>query len=72
VLANLTAAVLHRYASALQRLVADGGLLVVSGFSGEEVEEIASALRAEPQEVLSEGEWAAAALPAAPPKKRRY
>ena len=60
VVANLTAALIQRHASALQRLVADNnGLLVVSGFSGEDVDEIARALGTQPQEVVREAEWAA-------------
>jgi ribosomal protein L11 methyltransferase len=59
VVANLTAAVIKRYAASLRRLVADNGLLIVSGFSGEEVEEIPSAFRVKPDEVLREGEWTA-------------
>ena len=59
VVANLTVAVLQRYASALHQLVADNGLLIVSGFSGAEVETIASAFRAKPDDVVREAEWAA-------------
>lgn len=62
VAANLTAAVIKRYATALRRLVADNGLLIVSGFSGAEVETIASVFRAETQQVVTEGEWAAMAI----------
>ena len=60
VLANLTAAVLQRYASALKRLLADDGVLIVSGFSGEEAEEVARTFRTTTEEVLREGDWAAA------------
>jgi ribosomal protein L11 methylase PrmA len=60
VLANLTGAVLQRHASALKRLLADDGVLIVSGFSGEEVEEVARAFSAKPLEIVREGEWAAA------------
>jgi ribosomal protein L11 methyltransferase len=59
VVANLTAAGLKRHVSVLQRLLADAGLLIVSGFSGEEVEEITGAFRAKPAEVMREGEWTA-------------
>lgn len=60
VLANLTGAVLQRQASALKRLLTDDGVLIVSGFSGEEVDDVARAFGAAPQEVVREGEWAAA------------
>jgi ribosomal protein L11 methyltransferase len=60
VLANLTAAVLQRHASALKRLLADDGVLIVSGFSGEEAEEVARTFGTTTEEVLREGEWAAA------------
>jgi ribosomal protein L11 methyltransferase len=60
VLANLTGAVLQSHASALKRLLADDGVLIVSGFSGEEVEEVARAFSAKPLEIVREGEWAAA------------
>jgi ribosomal protein L11 methylase PrmA len=60
VLANLTGAVLQRHASALKRLLADDGVLIVSGFSGDEVEEVARAFGATPREIVREGEWAAA------------
>jgi ribosomal protein L11 methyltransferase len=60
VLANLTGAVLQRHAAALRRLIVDAGILIVSGFSGDEVDELAVAFDVQPQEVLIEGEWAAA------------
>ena len=59
VLANLTPAVLQRHAQALGRLVAEGGLLIASGFSGDEVGAIAAAFATEPREVVHESEWAA-------------
>jgi ribosomal protein L11 methyltransferase len=62
VLANLTGAVLQRHASALQRLLADDGVLIVSGFGGEEVEDVARTFGTTPEEVLREGDWAAAAF----------
>lgn len=62
VLANLTGSVLQRHATALQRLVLPGGVLIVSGFSGDELEELAGAFAARPQEVVTEGEWAAASF----------
>jgi ribosomal protein L11 methylase PrmA len=43
----------------LQRFVVPGGVLILSGFSGDDVEDIAEAFDATPQETLVEGEWAA-------------
>ena len=60
VLANLTAAVLQRHAAALKGLLAPDAALIVSGFSGDEVQEIARAFGESPQEIVREGEWAAA------------
>jgi len=60
VLANLTGAVLRRHADPLRRLAASSGVLIVSGFSGDELEAIACALAARPRKVLGEGEWSAA------------
>jgi ribosomal protein L11 methylase PrmA len=62
VLANLTAAVLLRYAASLQRLVVAGGQLVVSGFSPDDVDAVGGAIGADVREVVREGEWAAALL----------
>jgi ribosomal protein L11 methyltransferase len=62
VLANLTGAVLQRYADPLQRLAASSGVLIVSGFGSDELEEIARAFAATPRKVLDEGEWTAAIL----------
>ena len=59
VMANLTASVLQRHAAALRRLVANNGLLIVSGFSGDDVDDIADAFHATPEETVVEGEWAA-------------
>jgi ribosomal protein L11 methylase PrmA len=59
VLANLTGSVLQRHAATLQRLVKENGSLILSGFSGEEIDDVAGAFHAKPQEVLVEGEWAA-------------
>ena len=59
VLANLTASVIQRYAAALQQLVAKDGALILSGFSGDEFEEVARALQVTPEETLVDGEWAA-------------
>lgn len=62
VLANLTSAVLQRHADPLRRLAASSGVLVVSGFSRDELEAIAGALAATLRQVLDEGEWTAAIL----------
>jgi ribosomal protein L11 methyltransferase len=62
VLANLTGAVLQRYADPLQRLAASSGVLIVSGFGSDELEAIARAFAATPRNVLDEGEWTAAVL----------
>ena len=59
VLANLTGAVLQRHAATLQRLVAPDGILILSGFSPGETDDVAGAFQATPQETLSEGEWTA-------------
>ena len=63
VLANLTGAVLVRYARELRSLLADDGYLVLSGFAPSDVAVIQTAfadlatIRIEP-----EGEWAALLL----------
>jgi ribosomal protein L11 methylase PrmA len=62
VLANLTAAVLRRHAAALQRLIVPGGTLIASGFSADEIDEIAQAFGVTPQDIAAEGEWAALTL----------
>ncbi|MEP6915431.1 MAG: 50S ribosomal protein L11 methyltransferase [Acidobacteriota bacterium] len=62
VLANLTGAVLQRFAGVLRGLVAPSGTLVVSGFSPEELNAVIQALGARARRSVREGEWAAAAL----------
>jgi ribosomal protein L11 methyltransferase len=59
VVANLTGALLQRHASALRTLVTPGGVLIVSGFTVEEQQEVAQALTASVQETASEGDWRA-------------
>lgn len=59
VLANLTAAVLKRHVSVLRGLVGDG-TLVVSGFSPDELPDVACAFGMDPRVTALEGEWAAA------------
>jgi ribosomal protein L11 methyltransferase len=62
VLANLTPAVLTRSSSSLRALVRPGGTLIASGFGSGDLDEIARALEASPQLVLSEDEWVAVEL----------
>jgi ribosomal protein L11 methyltransferase len=62
VTANLTGAVLQKYADPLRRLVAPGGTLIVSGFSPEERGEVTAALGGRADRQVSEGEWAAETL----------
>jgi ribosomal protein L11 methyltransferase len=59
VLANLTASVLQRHARALRQLVADGGALIMSGFSEDDINDVAEAFHAAPEEAVVEGDWAA-------------
>ncbi len=59
VLANLTGAVLQRHAATLQRLVVPDGILILSGFSPGERDDVAGAFQATQQEALVDGEWAA-------------
>jgi ribosomal protein L11 methyltransferase len=63
VLANLTGAVLVRYAAELRGLAVDGGYLVLSGFAPEDIAVIATAFAG--LSVIheqSEGDWAALCL----------
>ena len=60
VCANLTGAVLQRYADQLRRLVAPSGMLIVSGFSGDELADVALAFHCASQHSLREAEWCAA------------
>jgi hypothetical protein len=46
----------------LQRLVVGGGVLIVSGFGGDELGDIARVFGAVPKDVLEEAEWSAAAF----------
>jgi ribosomal protein L11 methyltransferase len=62
VTANLTAAVLRQHASALGRLVAPDGSLIVSGFSPEELADVVAAFDARDVRHVVEGEWAAAVI----------
>jgi ribosomal protein L11 methyltransferase len=62
VTANLTAAVLIHHAAQLRALVAPGGALIVSGFSGAEQPEVVQAFGLTLEDARFEGEWAAALL----------
>jgi ribosomal protein L11 methyltransferase len=62
VTANLTGAVLQKYAGPLRALVAPGGALIVSGFSPDELPEVVGALGGTLERRLDEGEWAAALM----------
>jgi ribosomal protein L11 methyltransferase len=62
VTANLTGAVLQRQAAALRALVANGGALIVSGFSPDESAAVVAAFNATVERALHEGDWAAAVL----------
>jgi ribosomal protein L11 methyltransferase len=62
VTANLTGAVLQRFAATLRALVLPGGALIVSGFSPEELPAVVAALDSPAERTLDEGEWAAALL----------
>ena len=62
VVANLTAAVLRQHASTLRRLVAPHGVLIVSGFSPEELADVTASFDAREVRTAAETEWAAAML----------
>lgn len=62
VVANLTGAVLQRYAATLRRMAEPAGVLIVSGFSPEEMDGVVSALGIPVSDSRCEGEWAAAML----------
>jgi len=63
VLANLTGAVLVRYASELRALAVEGGYLIVSGFAPQDAAVVRAAFRGvDLIDESSEGEWAALSL----------
>ena len=62
VVANLTGAVLQRYAATLRRMVHAGGELIVSGFSPDEMDDVIGAFGVPASMSRLEGEWAAAML----------
>ena len=61
VVANLTGAVIQKYARRLAALVSPGGRLIVSGFSVAEAVPVTGALAGVVEQELSEGDWAALA-----------
>jgi ribosomal protein L11 methyltransferase len=62
VVANLTGAVLRRFADVLRSLVAPGGSLIVSGFSPSECNEVVAALAPGAEAIRTDGDWAAALI----------
>jgi len=62
VTANLTGAVLQRCAAQLRALVADGGTLIISGFSPGEAAEVMGAFGGIVERQAAEGDWVAASL----------
>lgn len=70
VVANLTGAVLQRYAAALAGLTTPGGRLIVSGFPPGERADIERAFGSAPDEIAIEGAWAAAAFVITSPPTR--
>ena len=63
VTANLTAAVLERFAEALVRIMNPGGTIVISGFGPHDVESLAGSFaELAPRETLHEGNWTAQRL----------
>jgi ribosomal protein L11 methylase PrmA len=60
VVANLTSAVLQRSAESLRKLVGPGGVIIVSGFSPDDLDDVARALNGSQPEAAQAGEWGAA------------
>ncbi len=60
--ANLTGAVLRRFADVLRALAGPSGTVIVSGFGPDEAAAVVAALGPAAHEVRVEGEWAAARL----------
>jgi ribosomal protein L11 methylase PrmA len=62
VVANLTSAVLQRSAESLRKLVGPGGVIIVSGFSPDDLDDVARALNGSQSQAAQAGEWAAASF----------
>ena len=62
VIANITAAVLQRFADRLSNLVEPDGVLIASGFSQAEVDDVAGAFGMAVDREVTEGDWAALML----------
>jgi ribosomal protein L11 methyltransferase len=62
VIANITAAVLQRFADRLAILLQPGGVLIASGFSPAEVDDVVSAFAMAVDRRVTEGAWAALML----------
>jgi ribosomal protein L11 methylase PrmA len=58
-MANLTGALLQRYAASLRRLTRPPGTIIVSGFTLDEADDVFKALGSEQLDVVKEGEWVA-------------
>ena len=59
VLANLTSAVLQRFAPSVRNLFLPEGVLIASGFAPDDVNAVMAALGAIPQKAAADGDWAA-------------
>jgi ribosomal protein L11 methyltransferase len=70
VLANLTSAMLRRFAGSLKGLLAPGGTFILSGFSPADVDDIVRVLGATPARILTDEEWTAVSLSLLPPPSR--
>jgi ribosomal protein L11 methylase PrmA len=62
VVANLTGAVLQRYAATLRRMADPAGVLIVSGFSPDEMDDVVGAIGMPLSDSRRDGEWAAAVM----------
>jgi ribosomal protein L11 methyltransferase len=62
VLANVTAAVIARYAALLRALAARGGHLIVSGFAPDELAAVSAAVGVPVARARRDGDWCAAVL----------
>ena len=62
VIANITAAVIQRFADRLSNLVEPDGVLIASGFSPAEVDDVVSAFALAVGREVTEGDWAALML----------